>query len=76
MIKIWLMIMFISGINYPSVKYQTIIYKTEEECVNALADYFNYYEKKSDAYKLEVVTDAHCLEFESFPIKGLKLTRT
>jgi len=76
MIKIWLMVMFMSSPNMPSVKYQAIAYKTEHECMEALASYLNLYEGKSDAYKLGVVTDAHCIEFESFPIKAFKSTRT
>ena len=65
-----------SSPNMPSVKYHAIAYKTEHECMEALASYLNLYENKSDAYKLGVVTDVHCLEFESFPIKGFKSTRT
>ena len=70
MIKIWLMVMFMSSPNMPSVKYQAIAYKTEHECMEALTSYLNLYKGKSDAYKLSVVTDAHCIEFESFPIKA------
>ena len=70
MIKIWLMVMFMSSPNMPSVKYQAIAYKTEHECMEALTNYLNIYESKSDAYKSGVVTNAHCIEFESFPIKA------
>lgn len=68
MIKIWLMVMFISGINLPSVKYHAVLYKTENECIEALNNYLNFYESKSDIYKLEVVTDAHCIPFDAFPL--------
>ena len=72
MIKIWLMVMFMSSPNLPSIKYQTIVYKTELECTEALASYLNYYENKPDSYKETLVTDAHCIEFESFPINAFK----
>ena len=36
MIKIWLMVMFMSAPNMPSVKYQAIAYKTEDECMESL----------------------------------------
>ena len=74
MIKIWLMVMFMSSPNMPSVKYQTIAYKTETECFNALNSYFDYYNSKPDSYKKTLVTDAHCIEFESFPIKAFNNT--
>ena len=70
MIKIWLMIMFISAPNMPSVKYQAIAYKTEHECMESLTKYLNLYESKSQSFKETTVTDAHCIEFESFPIKA------
>ena len=70
MIKIWLMVMFISAPNMPSVKYQAIAYKTEDECMESLTKYLNLYESKSQSFKETTVTDAHCIEFESFPIKA------
>ena len=51
-----------------SVKYNVYLYQTEDECVNAQANFMNYYEKKSDDYKKITVVDTHCIEFESFPI--------
>ena len=41
MIKVWLMVMFMSSPNLPSIKYQTIVYKTELECTEAVASYLN-----------------------------------
>ena len=70
MTKIWLMVMFISSPNMPSVKYQAIAYKTEHECMEALSGYLNIYNTKPNSYKATLVTDAHCIEFESFPIKA------
>ena len=72
MIKIWLMVMFMSSPNMPSVKYQAIAYKTEDECMESLTKYLNLYESKSQSFKKTTVTDAHCIEFESFPIKAFK----
>ena len=72
MIKIWLMVMFISSPNMHSVKYQAIAYKTEHECMESLAKYLNLYESQPQLYKETTVTDAHCIEFESFSIKGFK----
>lgn len=59
-----------SSPDMPSVKYQTIAYKTEEECLYALNSYLDFYAAKPDSYKATLVTDAHCIEFESFPIKA------
>ena len=70
MIKIWLIVMFMSSPNMPSVIYQTIAYKTEEECLYAKNSYLDFYAAKPDSYKSILVTDAHCIEFESFPIKA------
>ena len=70
MIKVWLMVMFMSSPDMPSVKYQTIAYKTEEECLYAKYSYLDFYAAKPDSYKATLVTDAHCIEFESFPIKA------
>jgi hypothetical protein len=64
--------MLMSSPNMPSVKYNAILYKTEDECNEALVSYLNYYESKPLSYKEKVVTDAFCLPFEAFPIKGLQ----
>ena len=74
MIKVWLMVMFMSSPDMPSVKYQTIAYKTEEECLYAKNSYLDFYAAKPDSYKATLVTDAHCIEFESFPIKAFNNT--
>jgi hypothetical protein len=71
---IWLMLMLISSPNMPSVKYNALLYNTEEECMKSVTDYLNYYEAKPQEYKNTLVTDAFCLPFEAFPIKGLNKT--
>ena len=68
---IWLMIMLISSPNMPSVKYNALLYNTEAECLDSVANYLTYYEAKPQEYKNTLVTDAFCLPFEAFPIKGL-----
>jgi len=71
---IWLMLMLMSSPNMPSVKYNALLYNTEEECMESVASYLNYYEGKPQEYKDGVVTEAFCLPFEAFPIKGLNKT--
>ena len=71
---IWLMLMLISSPNMPSVKYNALLYNTEAECLDSVADYLSYYEAKPQEYKNTLVTDAFCLPFEAFPIKGLNKT--
>ena len=65
------MIMLMSAPNLPSVKYNAVLYNTETECLDSLANYLNYYEAKPQEYKDRIKTDAFCLPFEAFPIKGL-----
>ena len=71
MIKIWFMLMLFSAPNMPSVKYNGIIYPTEEECLSAQAAFLNLYEAKPKEYKDVVAADAFCLSFEAFPIQGM-----
>jgi hypothetical protein len=66
--------MLMSSPNMPSVKYNALLYNTEEECMESVASYLNYYEGKPQEYKDGVVTEAFCLPFEAFPIKGLNKT--
>ena len=71
---LWLMLMLISSPNMPSVKYNALLYNTEAECLDSVANYLTYYEAKPQEYKNTLVTDAFCLPFEAFPIKGLNKT--
>ena len=71
MIKIWFLLMLVSAPNMPSVKYQGLLYPTEEECMLARAGYHNNYESKTEEYKEGVVIDSFCLPFDAFPIKGM-----
>jgi hypothetical protein len=69
-IKIWLLVMFISMPNQPSVKYNALIYPTEEKCISARNGYKDAYDQKPQSYKDTIKTDATCIAFDSFPIPG------
>tara|TARA_R110000751_G_scaffold305579_1_gene422203 strand:+ start:570 stop:818 length:249 start_codon:yes stop_codon:yes gene_type:complete len=71
MIKIWFMLVLISTPNSPSVKYNGFIYPNEEACEVAKYELMESYKDRSSEYKLITQVDSHCVEFESFPIKGL-----
>jgi len=57
--------------NQLTVKYNAAIYPTEEHCVAAREGYMEAFNAKSEEYKLTMKTDAFCIPFESFPIKGM-----
>ena len=76
MIKIWFMLVLFSAPNMPSVKYNGVIYPTEEECLEAQAEFLNLYEAKPKEYKDLVAADAFCLPFEAFPIQGMNYEGT
>ena len=71
MIKIWFMLVLISMPNAPSVKYNGFIYPSEEECMTAKYELMEAYNDKPTQYKLINQIESYCVEFESFPIKGL-----
>jgi hypothetical protein len=70
MIKIWLLVMFLSMPNQPSVKYSAAVYSTEDQCMTALDGYMRTYENKPQVYKEGLLTEAFCLPFNAFPIPG------
>jgi hypothetical protein len=39
--------------------------------MQALTDYLNIYESKSEEYKEKLKTTGYCLPFDAFPIKGM-----
>ena len=57
--------------NQPSVKYQALVYPTEDQCMVAQNDYMESYEEKPLEYKLTLKTQAYCVPFDSFPILGM-----
>ena len=66
------MLILMSSPNSPSIKYNGYIYPNEEECQVARYEFYEAYNNQSTEYKSAVVLDAYCIEFESFPIPGLK----
>ena len=71
MIKIWFLLILISMPNAPSVKYNGFIYPSEEACEVAKYELMETYNNRPTEYKLINQIDSYCVEFESFPIKGL-----
>ena len=71
MVKIWLFLMLLSSPNQPSVKYNAAFYPTEAECLAARTSYMEAYEAKPPEYKLTLKTEAFCIPFDSFPVKGM-----
>ena len=69
--KVFLLIMFISMPNAPSVRYNAMVYPTEPQCITARDHYNNAYLAKDLVYKSKIKTEAFCLPFESFPIAGI-----
>ena len=65
------MLIIMSAPNAPSVKYNGVIYPTEEECVAAQVEFLNIYEARPQKYKDSLKIDAFCLPFDAFPIQGM-----
>ena len=63
--------MLMSTPNQLTVKYNAAIYPTEEHCVAAQRGYMEAFQAKSAEYRLTVKSEAFCIPFESFPIKGM-----
>ena len=72
MIKIWFMMVLMSFPNAPSVKYNGFIFSSEYECLQAKQELLDVYDDKPLDYKLVTQMNAYCVEFESFPITGLR----
>ena len=70
------MLILMSAPNLPSVKYNGILYTTEEECLSAQVEFLNMYESRPQTYKDFVTVDAFCLPFEAFPIQGMNYEGT
>ena len=71
MTTIWLLLMLMSSPNQATIKYNAAIYPTEDQCIQAREGFMEAFESKSAEYKLTMKTDAICIPFESFPIKGM-----
>ena len=72
MTTIWLLLMLMSSPNQATIKYNAAIYPTEDQCIQAREGFMEAFEAKSAEYKLTMKTDAICIPFESFPIKGMQ----
>jgi hypothetical protein len=48
MIKIWLLVAFMSSPGWPSVRTQAFVYPDEGTCVQAQVDFFNFYEMQPE----------------------------
>ena len=48
------------------------VYPSEEDCLEAKTGYLSVYEAKPQNYKDKLITEAYCLSFDSFPIKGMQ----
>ena len=72
---VFLLLMLISSPNQPTVKYNAILYLTEDGCEIARAGYMDAYENESEEYKKAMITKAVCVPFDAFPIiktKGIE----
>ena len=68
---VFLLLMLISTPNQTTVKYNALIYPTEDHCIEARDGYMEAYEAKPDEYKRTMKTEAFCIPFDSFPIIGM-----
>ena len=69
LVKIFFLLMIMSSPNQTTVKYNASIYPTEALCMKAKEGYVEAYEESID--KDSMKTEAICIPFESFPIKGM-----
>ena len=60
MIKIWLLVAFMSSPEWPSVRTQAFVYPTEGTCVQAQVDFFNFYEMQPEIYRKTTLVAAPC----------------
>ena len=71
---VFLLLMLLSMPNQPSVKYNAVLYFTEQECMNAKTQYLKVYNNKDREYKNRVKTKALCVPFEAFPLTTMQKT--
>ena len=57
-----------------SVKYNAIVYYTEEQCIIAKKEYMKEYENKEQEYLDRTKTEAFCIPFDSFPLNSMQNT--
>ena len=75
MTKIFLLLMLFSVPDQPSVKYNALLYFTEQECNIAKENYMKAYRSKSQDYLNSTKSNAYCIPFDSFPLTSMKQTK-
>ena len=68
MTKVFLLLMLFSIPDQKSVKYNALLYYTEEECIVAKENYMRAYRSKSQDYLNTTKSNAYCIPFNSFPL--------
>jgi len=65
---VFLLLMLMSSPNQPSIRYNGVLYYTEAECIIARDGYIDAYNNKTQEYKDLIITEAHCIPFDAFPL--------
>ena len=60
--------MLMSSPNQPSIKYNGIVYTTEEKCIVARDEYMDIYNDNREKYKNKLIIKAYCIPFDAFPL--------
>jgi hypothetical protein len=71
---VFLLLMLMSAPNQPSIKYNGIVYITEEECIVAKNEYMDIYNDNREKYKNKLIIKAYCIPFDAFPLIKTKGT--
>ena len=74
MTKIFLLLMLFSVPEQPSVKYNALLYFTEQECIIAKENYMTAYRSKSQDYLNTTKSNAYCIPLNSFPVTTMNNT--
>ena len=74
MTKVFLLLMLFSVPDQKSVKYNAVLYYTEDQCIVAKKEYMKAYENKEQEYLNRTKTEAFCIPFDSFPLTSMKQT--
>ena len=69
---VFLLLMLMSSPNQATIKYNGILYQSEAECIIARDGYMTAYHGKDQQYKDLIITEAHCISFDAFPIVKTK----
>ena len=69
--KVWLLVLFLHTPEMPSIKYSAELYANDFDCIERQAAALNAFEERSEEYIDRTKFDAHCIEFDSFPIPYL-----